>query len=378
MSVRALPMPNIEAIIVLFTYKPDKVSKLLDKFAACPLWADAYMNKKATDIIKYLLSAALAAALLYFSFRGVEWADFMDGLKTCRWEFIILSMAAGSFAFWLRGLRWRKLLLPIDDSITRMTTFNGVNIGNISNFIFPRIGEFVRCGVITRRSVPVSPSAPEHKKASYDKVLGTVVLERSWELLVMLILLAVVVIGGFDRFGGFFVEQIWTPMASRLDFSIWWVVVLLLSAGLAGMWALWRFRKTNPFCMKVWGIFKGILQGFASCAGMDRKWMFFAYTAFIWLTYWLMAASTMWAAPFLDELTLIDALFLSLVGGLGFAVPVPGGIGAFHFVISLALSGIYGIPMEMGIIYATLSHTSQAITQILFGFFSYAYEALKK
>lgn len=328
--------------------------------------------------MKYAVSASLAFVLLYFSFRDVEWADFMEGLKSCRWEFILLSMAAGSFAFWLRAVRWRKLLLPIDSSITRITAFNGINIGNISNFVLPRIGEFIRCGVITRRSEPVSPDDPEHKKASYDKVLGTVVLERSWELLVMLLLLAVVVVGGFNRFGGFFVEQIWTPMAQRLDFSIWWIVAVLALAGVAGCFALWRYRDTNPVFSKVWGIFRGILQGFASCMKMDRKWMFFAYTAFIWMTYWLMAASTVWAAPFLSDLDLIDALFLSLVGGLGFAVPVPGGIGAFHFIISLALSGIYGIPTELGIIYATLSHTSQAITQIFFGAGSYAYEALKK
>ena len=336
------------------------------------------MNKKVSQILKYAVSASLAFVLLYFSFRDVEWADFMEGLKSCRWEFILLSMAAGSFAFWLRAVRWRKLLLPIDGSITRMTAFNGINIGNISNFVFPRIGEFIRCGVITRRSEPVSPDDLEHKKASYDKVLGTVVLERSWELLVMLLLLAVVVVGGFNRFGGFFVEQIWTPMAQRLDFSIWWIVAVLALAGVAGCYALWRYRDTNPVFSKVWGIFRGILQGFASCLKMDRKWMFFAYTAFIWMTYWLMAASTVWAAPFLSELDLIDALFLSLVGGLGFAVPVPGGIGAFHFIISLALSAIYGIPTELGIIYATLSHTSQAITQIFFGAGSYAYEALKK
>lgn len=336
------------------------------------------MKENIKKLIRYTASAALAAVLLWVSFRGVEWEDFMEGLRSCRWEFILLSMAAGSFAFWLRALRWRKLLLPIDSSITRITTFNGINIGNISNFLFPRIGEFVRCGVITRRSEPISPDDPEHKKASYDKVLGTVVLERSWELLVMLLLLAVVVVGGFDRFGGFFVEQIWTPMASRLDFSIWWIVLILFAAGSASLWAIWRFRDSNALCGKVWGIFQGIMKGFASCLSMERKWMFFAYTAFIWITYWLMAASTMWAAPFLDELTLVDALFLSLVGGLGFAVPVPGGIGAFHFIISLALSGIYGVPVEMGIIYATLSHTSQAITQIVFGLGSYSYETLKK
>ena len=334
------------------------------------------MNIK--KILKYLASAALAAVLLWVSFREVEWNDFMAELRNCRWGYVILSMAAGSFAFWLRGLRWRRLLLPIDDSLTSITTFNGVNIGNISNFLFPRIGEFVRCGVITRRSAPVSPDEPQHKKASYDKVLGTVVLERSWELLVMLLLLAVVVIGGFDRFGGFFLEQIWTPMAQRLDFSIWWIVAVFALGAAAGFYLLWRFRDSDGFCSKVWGIFRGVIQGFSSCLKMEQKWLFFAYTALIWMTYWLMAASTVWAAPFLDDLTLIDALFLSLVGGLGFAVPVPGGIGAFHFVISLALAGVYGIPMEMGIIYATLSHTSQAITQIVFGAVSYGYEALRK
>jgi uncharacterized membrane protein YbhN (UPF0104 family) len=315
--------------------------------------------------LKYLLSATIAIVLLGFAFRDVQWAEFIEGLRSCRMSWIVVSMAAGAFAFWLRGLRWRQLLLPIDPQVSRITTFNGINISNISNLVLPRIGEFVRCGVIVRRS-----------KISYDKVLGTVVLERGWELLVMLMMLAVVIVGGYERFGTFFVQEIWTPLSAKVN--MWWVVVTMGAIAIFSLYTVWKFKAKSAFCAKIWGIFTGIAQGFSSCLRMERKWLFFAYTLLIWMVYWFMASCTMWAAPFLDQLDLIDALFLSLVGGLGFAVPVPGGIGAFHFVIGLALSTLYGIPMETGIIYATISHTSQAITQIIFGAASYGYETLKK
>jgi hypothetical protein len=196
--------------------------------------------------------------------------------------------------------------------------------------------------------------------------------------MVMLILLLVVVVGGADRFGAFFMEKIWEPMVQRFDAGIWWILAVVAVLGCASLYALWRFRDANVLCSKVWGIVRGIGQGFASCLQMKRKWLFFAYTLLIWGTYWFMAVTTVWAAPFLDNLDVIDALFLSLVGGLGFAVPVPGGIGAFHFIISMALATLYGIPVELGVVYATLSHTSQAITQIAFGAGSYIYEAIRK
>ena len=46
--------------------------------------------------LKYILSATFAVALLWFSFRDVEWATFMEELKSCNWQFIALSMAAGT------------------------------------------------------------------------------------------------------------------------------------------------------------------------------------------------------------------------------------------------------------------------------------------
>jgi hypothetical protein len=62
----------------------------------------------------------------------------------------------------------------------------------------------------------------------------------------------------------------------------------------------------------------------------------------------------------------IDGLFMLVVGSLGMVAPVQGGMGAFHWIVSLGLT-IYGIPREKGLVYATISHESQTIFIIVLG-----------
>ncbi len=344
------------------------------------------MSSSYSKPFKYVISIAVALVLMWFSFKGVKWGDFMAGLRSCRWEYILLSMAASIVAFYVRGLRWRELLLPIDPSIRRITAFNAVNIGYIANFVFPRIGEFVRCGVITGNSAPVMDSSPapdggnagqeKHRLASYDKVLGTVVLERSWDMVTMLVFLFCLLVFRWEKFGAFFAEKMWAPLEESVSFSVWWLVLSAAVIFIAILLLIIRNRKNNAFCSKLFSISRGLLQGVGSCMKMRHKWMFFAQTAVIWSMYWLMSASTMWALPDLDALNIVDALFLMVAGSLGWLVPVPGGFGAFHFIVSIALSTIYGIPFGLGIIFATLSHESQAITMAVCGGGSYLYETL--
>ena len=325
------------------------------------------MKERYKKVLKYAVSVAVAAVLLYFSFRGVKWEDFMNGLRGCRWGFVILSMAVSVVAFWLRGLRWRQILLPIDSGIARLTAFDAVNIGYIANFVFPRIGEFVRCGVISARS-----------KATYDRVLGTVVLERGWDLVVMLLVAVALLAFRWEKFGSFFIDRMWHPIEDSLNFSMWWIVAVLVLVMAVCCVAVWKYRDRNRACSKIVSVSKGILEGFTSAFRMDGKLTFLLYTVLIWVMYWLMAVCTMYAIPDLGYLNAVDALFLMIAGSFGWLVPVPGGFGSFHFIVSLALSTIYGIPFELGIIFATLSHESQAVTMALCGGISYFHETFRK
>ena len=348
------------------------------------------MNKKVGNILKYGVSILLAAVLLYYAFRQVDWSDFWSALKACRWEFVILSMLFGVLAFYCRALRWRELLLPFDGTTSRLTCFNAINISYVVNMALPRVGEVLRCGYITKHS----KKDGERRLASFDKVLGTAAMERSVDVVVMLAALVVFLLFTWDRFGGFFMEKIFG--AASGSFSLAKVIILagLAVAAVVFVWAIIHYadkwaplRKVSDFC-------KGLGQGFVSCLKMKRAWWFFALTAMIWGCYWMMSATILWAVQGINpsmvspdlaaavssiqDLNLTDAFFLMIAGSLSSIVPVPGGFGAFHFIVAGAISYVYGLPFEFGMIFATLSHESQGVNQILWGAASYICEQFRK
>lgn len=350
------------------------------------------MNEKLKKSLKYILSLSVAAALLYLAFRRMDWAQFWAALKDCRWGFVLLSMAAGGTAFFIRSQRWRMLLLPINPQLRRRTTYNAVCISYIANLVIGYIGEFVRCGIITAHSPKEKEGDGEaHRLASYDKVLGTIVVERAWDIVSMGIFLLVFLLATWQRFGSFFVEKIFGVTAGRLNAGVLLGLVVLLFLGGAFVWAVLHFSGRWKPLEKVAAFLRGIGKGVVSGLKMKKAWMFFVLTVLLWGCYWMMSASIVWAvqgisadalgpgfASVMEKLAgldLVDALFLTLAGALSSLVPVPGGFGAFHIVVSTAISYVYGIPVEIGLIFATLSHESQILTQILSGGIAYADEA---
>ncbi|MBO4671765.1 MAG: flippase-like domain-containing protein [Bacteroidales bacterium] len=321
------------------------------------------MNK---NVPKYAISFVLAGVLVYFAFKGVDWTAFWQGLGQTRWGWVAMFVVFSVLALLLREVRWRALIRPFDPEVKRLDVWDSVNVGNVVNVVLPGAGEFVRCGYVSRRGM------------SYDKAFGTIVCERACDLVAILFLFAGALAAGWEKFGGFFVEQIWQPLAGGLQFSLWWIVagvVLLLAVGI---WAVFHWSGSNKFCGKVAGWIRGLGAGFASISKMERKWLFVMYTVGIWALYVLMSWAGLKALPMLDSLTLVDALFISAVGNIASVIPVPGGIGAYHYLVALTLQSIYGATWDTGILYATLCHETHAILIIVLGIASYLRLTLRK
>ena len=82
--------------------------------------------------------------------------------------------------------------------------------------------------------------------------------------------------------------------------------------------------------------------------------------------YFLMTYLVFFSFKETSVLNPIDGLFIMIVGGIGMSLPVQGGIVAYHWFTSLGLT-LYGIPKDIGIVYATVVHESQALFVILTG-----------
>ena len=313
------------------------------------------------NALKYIVSFLLAGVLVYFAFRGVDWGAFWSGLQQTRWGWVAMFIVFSVLALVFREERWRAIIRPLDpDAGKRLDVWDSINVGNLVNVVLPGAGEFVRCGYVSRG-----------RKLSYDKALGTIVCERSCDVVAIVLMFALALATGWDKFGGFFQEQIWAPMAGRLNFSLWWLLAgaVLLIGG--GIWAVFRLSGSNKVCARIAGWIRGLGAGFASIAKMEHKWLFFLQTVGIWVMYVCMSWSGLKALPMLDSLTIADALFISAVGNIASVIPVPGGIGAYHYLIALTLQGIYSASWDTGILYATLCHESHAILIIVLGIVSY-------
>ena len=57
---------------------------------------------------------------------------------------------------------------------------------------------------------------------------------------------------------------------------------------------------------------------------------------------------------------------LLVSGGIALALPVQGGIGTYHAMIAMML-GLYGIENTTGLFLATLLHSSQILSVVIFG-----------
>lgn len=234
--------------------------------------------------------------------------------------------------------------------------------GYLANLALPRIGEITRCVALGKK-----------EKIPVDQLIGTVVIERTIDFISLMIIMVILIFTSSDQVSLFLKKNIQIPIQQAFGFT-WIIWLLIFVIMVLGLYLVLRNKKSLRrirFFSKIFGIAAGIINGLKTITNLQRKWEFVIHTVFIWVCYGLMTWVVVFSLESTSFLTLKDSMFILVIGGLGMSAPVTGGIGVFHYIISLGLFSVYNIPMEDGFAYATLTHESQLIFVVLVGLFSY-------
>jgi uncharacterized protein (TIRG00374 family) len=314
---------------------------------------------KLSAIIKYTVSLVLAGVLFYFAFRKVELSDFIEKISEVNYWWVVVSILIALISHWLRAYRWNLMLKPLGyPKLKDSHTFIAVMTGYLANLAFPRLGEVTRCGVMKRNdAIPMSIS------------FGTVITERVIDFLILLTLILLDFILEFDRVFAFFIQAINLDTNQDYTTIVTAIIVSVIVLAVIGVFILKRVLDhefSNPTLQKAHRILTDIVEGLMSVKKIENFTGFFFSTIGIWVSYFLMSYVIFFSIAETSNLGFGAGLSILAAAGVAMAMPVQGGIGAYHALVSGVLI-VYGVEATSSLFFATLLHSSQLVMIMVFG-----------
>jgi glycosyltransferase 2 family protein len=323
------------------------------------------MPRRLRSILLYAASLLLGAGLLYLAFRPVSWEAFGEAMARGNFLYLVPMAAAALLAHAIRAWRWLLLIdtLPTDDPAPRRdfrTSFYSVMIGYMVNYAVPRVGEVARAGNFAART-----------ELSLSPVFGTVVSERVLDMISLSIIMVIVSVFTWRHVTGLqhLAAEMFGPFEPSLGgFALVLAIVLLLVGAI--VWSVRRLRTSaaNPDRRgRVATAVHAFLDGLRSLARTRRRGALVISTVAIWLCY---LAITYIPIPMLGitGLTLADVWLLLVVGSIAVVVPTPGGVGSYHYMTVVTMTGLLGVDAAEATAYAVICHGLQLVLYTLVGF----------
>ncbi|MBN1132547.1 MAG: flippase-like domain-containing protein [Bacteroidales bacterium] len=325
------------------------------------------MKKAIIQILKISGFAGLGILLLYFAFRDIELDELLNIIKNANFWWVGASLLFLTLSFISRARRWVLLIEPLNFKPSLRNTFYALMVGYLANYALPRLGEVTRCVTLGKK-----------EKIPVDSLFGTVIIERVFDLLMLILILLLLLFTWLEKFGGFFHDQLYIPFQEKIikafgeTYLFWAIIAAFLTVILILIYVFRKSLLKLKFFQKIRDLLKGVFLGLKTVYRMKRNWEFIFHTVFIWFCNIMMTWVLVFSLKETSHLVFIDGVFLLVVGGIAFVAPVTGGFGAYHWMVSRALYFVYGLTLEQGGAYAILTHEANSLYTILLGAISFA------
>ena len=315
--------------------------------------------------LKFIALVLLAALIMWWFARGLDWNQVSTALAAADWRLLALAIVVISAGYLIRAFRWRCLLAPLTKASLR-DVFVATTVGFAAIFVFGRAGEVVRPVVLPLRDRRVRPAAS----------FVTIAVERICDVALIALLFAL--------------NLLWFPVpAERVaEFAnIRRSGVILLAAiflGLLGLawfrrrsavaiaWLDRRFKRLSFIPERIARALLHLLEQLARALSIFVDARELLITACWSASLWLAIGFATWLVlqAFGLEFGPKETLFVMCWGLIGSLVPTPGGsAGAFHATTKYGLHTFLAVDPNKAAAIAIVMHLIFFGPALIFGLY---------
>jgi glycosyltransferase 2 family protein len=304
------------------------------------------MRKRVLSVLQYIIFLGGGIFLVWWQLRSMtpaEKADFKNSLHYANYWLVIPVILMSLLSHISRAMRWKLLMEPLEYRPSLKNVFSVIMVGYLANAAVPRLGEVLKCTFLAR-----------YEKLQVDKLFGTILVERIFDLVCYVIFIGITVLIQIDLVGGYLKDK-FIALSESSSFPIWAKLLILISFFIAAFYIIKYLFKKHPgnrLIFKINNFLRGIIEGFKTIKNLKHRRLFLAHTIFIWAMYLLQIYVGFSAMESTAHLGIKPAFTILAVATLAMIV-TPNGIGTFPLFVTEALI-IYDIPYPAGNAFGSL------------------------
>ncbi len=322
------------------------------------------MNKRLRTIFQYLLFLGLGIFFAWLSLKNLD-KEKMEKINhafaNARHWLIIPVFAILFLSHYVRALRWRLLIQSLGYAPGRLNAFFAVMIGYLVNQGVPRLGEVVKCTVLSR-----------YEKIPADKLIGTIILERVIDAITLLIIFGITLVIQPDLYARIidtFFNQAPDSEEKKVSYAL---VTLIIAAVVFLFLLLWMYIRKKTFAdmariLKRIG--SRVAEGIGAIRHLKKRKEFIFLTFSLWLLYFAGGYIGFMAFRETEQYGVREALTVLSAGSIGM-IASPGGIGAYAFMIEKTMQ-LYGLSYPIAVAFGWILWLATTAVIVIGGLISF-------